>query len=119
VLRITLSTSEKKVLLKLEGRLAGPWVDELRKTVLQNDVRRPLEFDVSGLTFAESDGEQALAWLHGMGARFVGKGPFPRYLFDRLKISVFPQESVDEVKTRPASRTRRLRPKQIRTKPQR
>lgn len=89
MLRITVITSDKKVVLKLEGRLAGPWVDELRKTVLLSAWCQPLEIDVSSLTFADDDGEQSLSWLHRMGASFRGKGPFPHYLFERLKIPLF------------------------------
>jgi len=94
VLRITISSSGKKVVLKLEGSLAGPWVEELRKTVLQSDAwRQRLEVDVSGLTSAEEDGDTALIWLRNMGARFLGKGPFPEYLFERLNIPLFNQKT--------------------------
>lgn len=86
MLRITVLTSEKKVVLKLEGRLAGPWVDELRRTVVAGAWCQPLELEVSSLTFVDEDGEQALSWLHRMGARFRGEGPLPHYLFERLKI---------------------------------
>jgi len=96
VLRITVTTSDEKIFLKLEGRLAGPWVDELKKTVLSTDAWcQPLEIDVSGLTFAEDEGEQILSRLHRMGARFQGKGPFPEYLCDRLKIPLSHQETVN------------------------
>ena len=42
VLRISLITADK-VVLKLEGRLVGPWVDELRNAVWRTDGwRAPL-----------------------------------------------------------------------------
>lgn len=86
VLRITLSTSDK-VTLKLEGRLVGPWVDELRAAVLRTSgSRMPLELDVGDLTFADDDGEQALLWLYRMGAQFRGDGSFSDYLCKRLAI---------------------------------
>jgi hypothetical protein len=86
VLRITKTASDNETVVKLEGRLAGPWVDELRKTVSLTDSWGQLKIDVSGLTFAEDEGEKALAWLHSIGARFFGEGPFPHYLFERLNI---------------------------------
>jgi len=96
VLRITVTTNNK-VSLKLEGRLVGPWVDELRNTVWQtNGWRQPFEIDVADLTFADEDGENALSWLHRMGARFLGKGPFSGYLFERLKIPLFSQQTLLE-----------------------
>ena len=86
MLRIT-ATITDKVVLKIEGRLVGPWVDELRKAVWRTDgFRQPLEIDVADLTYVDEDGEKALSWLHRMGARFQGKGPFSEFLFERLKI---------------------------------
>ena len=103
MLRITASGSDR-VILKLEGRLVGPWVDELRDTVWRtNGWRRPLQVDVADLTFADKDGEDALSWLHRMGARFHGKGPFSGYLFERLKIPLHSRQpetgkSEDEIR---------------------
>lgn len=86
VLRITATTTDK-VVLKLEGRLVGPWVDELRNTVWRtNGWRQPLEIEVADLTFADEEGENTLSWLHRLGARFRGRGPFSGYLLDRLNI---------------------------------
>ena len=88
VLRITPTVTDK-VLLKLEGRLAGPWVEELRNTVWRtNGWRQPLEIEVADLTFADEEGENALLWLHRMGARFRGRGPFSGYLLARLNIPI-------------------------------
>ena len=86
VLRIT-ATITDKVVLKLEGRLVGPWVEELRNTVWRtNGSREPLEIEVADLMFADEEGENALSWLHRLGARFRGRGPFSGYLLDRLNI---------------------------------
>ena len=93
VLRITATTTDK-VVLRLEGRLVGPWVDELRKTVWRTEgCRQPLEIDVTDLTYADEDGEKALSWLHRMGTRFQGKGPFSQYLFERLKIPLHSRQT--------------------------
>ena len=86
MLRISFITAGK-VVLKLEGRLVGPWVEELRNTVWRTDGwREPLEIDVADLTFADDEGENVLRWLHRLGARFHGRGPFSGYLLDRLNI---------------------------------
>lgn len=103
VLRITVSTSDEIIGLKLEGRLAGPWVDELIKTVLQSNGRfQSFVIDVSDLISADQDGENALGWLHRRGARFEGRGPFPEYLSARLEIPLFHQASIDDVHKTPA-----------------
>lgn len=83
-----------KVVLRLEGRLVGPWVDELRKAVFgTNGWSQRLEIDVTDLTFADDDGENALCWLHKIGVRFLGKGAFSEYLFERLKIPLHSRQS--------------------------
>jgi len=96
VLRITASAGDK-VVLKLEGRLVGPWVDELRKTVWRTEeCRQSLEIDVSDLTFADDDGEKALSRLHRMGARFRGRNLFSEALFERLKIPLRSRQTVSD-----------------------
>jgi hypothetical protein len=86
MLRITATTTDK-IVLRLEGRLVGPWVDELREMVFGlNGWKQPLEIDVSNLTFADEDGEKTLCWLHRMGARFLGRGSISECLFERLGI---------------------------------
>ena len=86
MLRITATTTDK-VVLKIEGRLVGPWVDELKRTVWRSDgSSERLEIDVKDLTFADDEGEKTLSWLHNIGARFQGRGLFSEYLFERLNI---------------------------------
>ena len=89
VLRIT-TTASDKVVLRLEGRLVGPWVSELKKTVLGAvALSLPLEVDVWDLTYADLDGEKELSRLHRKGARFQGRSPYAEYLFQRLRIPLY------------------------------
>lgn len=95
MLRISTTTNDNKLTLKLDGRLVGPWVDELRKTVFTTDASTlSLEIDVSDLTYADDEGERALCWLYKMGAIFRGKGAsHAEYLFQRLKIPFQPRQT--------------------------
>lgn len=96
MLRITTTTTDK-VLLKLEGRLVGPWVNELINTIWRTDGwRLPLEIDVADLTFVDEDGKNALYWLHRMGARFHGKSPVSEYLFERLNIPLYSRQTASD-----------------------
>ena len=93
VLRITTNTSDKLV-MRLEGRLVGPWVQELIHTLFGiGALCQTLEIDVADLTFADDDGEKTLCWLHRMGTRFRGKGTYSEYLFERLKIPLHPRNA--------------------------
>jgi hypothetical protein len=87
VLRIT-TTATDRLNVKLEGRLVGPWVEELKRAALAtHGCPQPLEIDVTDLLFADEEGEAVLNWLHNMGARFRGKGAsFAEFLFERLGI---------------------------------
>ena len=62
-----------RVVLKVEGKLMGRWVDELRRSaavVLDGD-EAALAVDLSGLDFADRDGTALLGALHACGARLT------------------------------------------------
>jgi len=96
MLRITQSSTGADV-LTLEGRLVGPWVHELRKTLSSaRGQNGPLKIDVSDLTYADEEGEKELWSLHTVGVHFQGKGLFSEFLFKRLSIPLSsPEEGFD------------------------
>ncbi|MGQ0812603.1 MAG: STAS domain-containing protein [Nitrospiraceae bacterium] len=62
--------------LTLEGRLAGPWVEELDSCWRQmavNQQRRTV-IDLTGVTFVDSEGKALLARIWREGAEFVAAG---------------------------------------------
>jgi ABC-type transporter Mla MlaB component len=64
------------ITLFLEGRLAGPWVEELEaycSAMALNRQRCPL-IDLTGVTFIDADGKALLAtlWRQGMELRASG-----------------------------------------------
>jgi len=60
MLRITHETDASTVgsTLKLEGRIVGPWVEELRRACLEQHAARcrPLTIDLRDVTFIDSAG---------------------------------------------------------------
>jgi anti-anti-sigma regulatory factor len=63
--------------LKLEGKLKGPWVEELRRAC--EEPRFPpnwLCLDLADVTFIDSSGLQALHELVQLGATIVGCSGF-------------------------------------------
>ena len=89
MLRITCREKGSTVLIKLEGRLVGPWVEELRLKVLQlRPSETALEVDISDLSFADDAGEQLLLWLLRIGSRFRSSGVYGRYLCESLGIQL-------------------------------
>lgn len=64
-------------LLRLEGRLVGPWVSELEQLCkpLVNDSRK-LSVDLADVTFADDNGVTLLARLRARGAKLLNAMPF-------------------------------------------
>lgn len=68
MLRITSSTKDGTVWLKIEGKLVGPWVDECRAACARGtDQRRRLALDLSEVTFVDPDGVHLLRELVEQG----------------------------------------------------
>lgn len=76
MLRITTVEPEiegRPVTLKLEGRLVGPWVDELRDVARDAlSASRRLDLDLSGVRFVDAAGVELLRELHGEQAALRG-----------------------------------------------
>jgi hypothetical protein len=64
-------------MFQLEGRLAGPWVQELEdcwQKTLAEHPRPVVRVDLRGVTFLDVAGKEFLAALHARGAEFVAAG---------------------------------------------
>jgi hypothetical protein len=71
----------------LHGRLAGPWVDELRSCWKQARERAPLAratVDLKEVTFIDQAGQQLLAEMRGAGAELIATGVEHQYLLATL-----------------------------------
>jgi hypothetical protein len=69
VLRITPMETTQGALLRVEGRLAGPWVEELAQVCLTQQV--PLRLDLRGLQSTDLAGRELLRRLARAGTQFV------------------------------------------------
>ena len=76
MLLITTRSTSDSLTFQLEGRLAGPWVAELRdcwgKT--PSDSRRAIHIDLRGVTYVDAAGEKLLADLYRHGADLLACG---------------------------------------------
>jgi hypothetical protein len=62
-LRITFQESENAMVIRLEGRLAGPWAAELSRVWVETAPRlasRKLTIDLNNVTYADASGKQVL-----------------------------------------------------------
>ena len=87
MLRVTTSVEagQGKVTLKLEGKLAGPWVEEFDRcwsaTVEKN---KEVVVELAGVTFIDSKGKCLLAKIHGQGAKLIGTGLMTRSIIEEI-----------------------------------
>ena len=72
MLKITTLTNAESIILRLEGRLAGPWVQELERcwgsSTVGTTTNLPLSVDLSAVTYVDSDGKNQ------QGAKLVASG---------------------------------------------
>jgi ABC-type transporter Mla MlaB component len=65
------------VTLKLEGRVVGPWVGELRQVCETHlTEQRSLKLDLADVTFVDASGVAALSSLKARGVAFTNCSPF-------------------------------------------
>jgi hypothetical protein len=71
---MTVHDNPRSLTLQLEGKLAGPWVEELVlfwRGTLASHRRRVLRVDLTGLTDIDAAGKAFLAAAYCQGADFV------------------------------------------------
>jgi hypothetical protein len=71
----------------LHGRLAGPWVEELRSCWRQARERAPLAraiVDLKEVTFIDQAGEKLLAEMRGAGAKLIATGVAHQHFIEML-----------------------------------
>ena len=75
MLRITIHEKESEMELVLEGRVVGPWVEELDRVWVETAPRlgsRKLSIDLRNVTYADSGGKRVLRSIFSQsGAELV------------------------------------------------
>lgn len=86
MLRITPDCSNDRVKLRVEGRLMGPWVQELDRCwrELSSDQQRGAVVDLTGVTFIGEDGKLLLTELWRQGATLYATDCLTRSIVDEI-----------------------------------
>ena len=76
MLKITTHTTPDITRIALEGRLAGPWVEELERSwrEINKNLEGSLVVDLTGVTFIEQTGKTLLARMWREGAQLLAAG---------------------------------------------
>ena len=80
---VTGSTTERPV-LRLEGQIIGPWVDELRRACDELLPAGPITLDLAQVSFVERRGVELLWMLGTRGASLLHCSPF---VVEQLKVT--------------------------------
>jgi len=91
VLRITINEEPKKLTLKLEGRVAGPWVGELDRTwhsLCAALEKKALSIDLCDVTYVDREGRKILADIYRQTrAQFEADTPLAEYFAEEARAS--------------------------------
>jgi hypothetical protein len=88
MLRITVATGTYGGMVALEGRLAGPWVDELRacwRGLAAARDPRSIRVDLDGATFIDAGGKALLWAMHEQGAALRATGCMTRATVEEIQ----------------------------------
>jgi hypothetical protein len=88
MLRITIHETDDAMAIKLEGRIAGPWVAELGRAWAEAAPRlssRKVSLNLCDVTYVDRNGEQALRNIYAeTGATFIATTPSVLFLADEI-----------------------------------
>jgi ABC-type transporter Mla MlaB component len=90
MLKITIQTEPKFTRLMLEGRLTGPWVEELSRcweAVADSQyggVQSDVMIDLTGVTFIDTRGKALMTRMWQRGAKFHAVGCLTRSIVEEI-----------------------------------
>ena len=88
MLRITITTRPEGVTVALEGRLAGPWVDELArcwKALAATEDAGSVSVQLDTVTFIDAAGKELLRTMHEEGAALAASGCMTRAILEEIR----------------------------------
>jgi hypothetical protein len=87
-LKITIQEHDEAIEMKLEGRVAGPWVAELNRAWVETAPtlgQRTLSIDIQHVTYADAGGKHALRDIYAQThAKLIASSPWAQYLAEEI-----------------------------------
>jgi len=86
MLKITMKIESGVRTFDLDGKLAGPWVEELEQCwrSAADAHLHPVRVDLSSVTFIDEDGKDLLGRMYREGAKLVASGCLNRCIVERI-----------------------------------
>jgi anti-anti-sigma regulatory factor len=85
VLRITIQTDADGSIFELEGRLAGPWVQELKDCWNRLVTGNSLVLNLKAVTFIDAQGKELLTEMHRAGANIAAEGCMTKAIVEEIQ----------------------------------
>jgi len=85
LLKITTIRESDTTIIKLEGRLAGPWIEELERVWNEVVQYGSMAIDLSDVTFVSSEGRQLLKSMHGQGVELRSRSLLTQFIIGQIK----------------------------------
>ena len=96
MLKVTTTNQNQTITLKLEGKLAGPWVQEVTRVWVDTaqSPRSDYVVDLRSVTFIDRPGQALLATMSQQGAKLIAADCLTRNIVDEIKKQSYsPRES--------------------------
>jgi hypothetical protein len=87
MLRITITTRSEGVTVVVEGRVAGPWADELARSwraLTATPDLGPICVQLDAVTFIDAAGKTLLRTMYEEGAAFAASGCMTRAILEEI-----------------------------------
>ena len=86
MLKITFQDMPDRTTVKLEGKLSGPWVEELERSWTEHSPRASenVIIDLSDVTYIDPEGKRLLARMVEKGVCFEGTHLMTKYVIDEI-----------------------------------
>jgi hypothetical protein len=84
LLKITVQKGPGSSTLKLEGKLAGPWVEELKDVWSSESASEAVLVDLIDVSFVDAAGKDLLAQMWQGGADFVADSPLMKQVIEEV-----------------------------------
>jgi anti-anti-sigma regulatory factor len=89
MLKVTTTRQNQTITLKLEGKLAGPWVQEVTRVWVDTacSPRNDYVVDLRSVTFIDSSGRELLARMSRQGAQLIAGDCLTRNIVEEIRNS--------------------------------
>jgi hypothetical protein len=88
MLRVEFKDVGNTLIMRVEGRLVGPFAKDTRDLVTRCKIPVRLVVNLSEVTFVDAVGEEVLSWLGRIGGEFVAENCYPLHVCERLHLKM-------------------------------